>query len=42
MCYMTNRLLFITALLGVGALACAQTPTHEHYVIYPEGGAWRE
>ena len=36
---MTNRLLFITALLGVGALACAQTPTHEHYVIYPEGGA---
>ena len=39
MCDMTNRLLFITALLGVGALACAQTPTHEHYVIYPEGGA---
>ena len=36
---MTNRLLFITALLGVGALACAQTPTHEHYVLYPEGGA---
>ena len=36
---MTNRLLLITALLGVGALACAQTPTHEHYVIYPEGGA---
>ena len=36
---MTNRLLFITALLGAGALACAQTPTHEHYVLYPEGGA---
>ena len=36
---MTNRLLFITALLGAGALACAQTPSHEHYVLYPEGGA---
>ena len=36
---MTNRLLFITALLGVGALSFAQTPSHEHYVLYPEGGA---